>query len=249
MWNEQELERLEEEEHDEMLTELSLIISLLHDYSDDIEYEISRFYSKYGKDGVVTYAEARKYVSEKNHNRRYLVLFLTISDLLYDFVETIKENFGNTFESIRQKECNFFDAETPYETFAWGEDELTWVDRLTNDKEKWLTKIQQDLKQEFVRGRSLDNVIDQLHKRITTMENVLERLLGTEATAASSSFRKRIFKELGVKKYRFYTQRDERVCDVCGPMNGMVFPITQYEVGVTAAPIHPNCRCFTIPID
>lgn len=249
MWDEQALENLEEEEHDEMLTELSLIISLLHDYSDDIESEITRFYRKYGKDGVVTYAEARKYVSEKNHNRRHLVLFLAISDLLDDFVENIKENFGNTFESIRLKECNFFDVEVPYETFAWGEDELTWVDRLTNDKEKWLTKIQQDLKQEFVRGRSLDDVINQLHKRITTMENVLERLLGTEATAVSSSYRKKIFKELGVKKYRFYTQRDERVCNVCGPMNGMVFPITQYEVGVTAAPIHPRCRCQCVAIE
>lgn len=249
MWDEQELEKLEEEEHDEMLTELSLIISLLHDYSDDIESEITRFYRKYGKDGVVTYAEARKYVSEKNHNRRHLVLFLAISDLLDDFVENIKENFGNTFESIRLKECNFFDVEVPYETFAWGEDELTWVDRLTNDKEKWLTKIQQDLKQEFVRGRSLDDVINQLHKRITTMENVLERLLGTEATAASSSYRKKIFKELGIKRYQWFTRRDERVCEQCGPLHGMIFPISQYEIGVTAPPIHPNDRCWTVPID
>ena len=139
--------------------------------------------------------------------------------------------------------------DVPYETFAWGEDKLTWSDRLTNDKQKWLTKIQQDLKQEFVRGRSLEAVINQFHKRITTMENVLERLLGAEATAASSSFRKKIFKELGIKRYQWFTRRDERVCEECGPLHGRVFPINQYEVGVTAPPIHPNDRCWTVPID
>jgi len=39
---------------------------------------------------------------------------------------------------------------------------------------------------------------------------------------------------------------DERTCDVCGPMDGQIFDLKEFEMGLNAPPLHPNCRCTTV---
>ena len=46
------------------------------------------------------------------------------------------------------------------------------------------------------------------------------------------------WKDDGVKRVRWVTAGDEKVCDVCGPRDGKVYPIDK----VPPKP-HPNCRC------
>ena len=42
---------------------------------------------------------------------------------------------------------------------------------------------------------------------------------------------------------RWYTAEDERVCDICGPLNGA--PIEVFGGwAANGPPAHPNCRCF-----
>lgn len=252
MWTEKEFEKLEESEHDTFIDEFDLMVLLLADCKDDIISEISNFYRKYGKDGVVTYAEARKYVSEKDHRRRMAVLFLLIGDLLTNFIDDVSVIGFNLMDEIINKETKFFDLEFSKDDFnrkAWGTDDLDWTERLNANKERWLIYLENDLKQSFVRGRKLDDVVKQLERRFGTIENVMERLFGTETTAMSSMTRRELFKLMGIKRYQFFTRADERTCEVCGSMHGMIFPITQYEVGTTAPCIHPNCRCWTVPVD
>lgn len=53
--------------------------------------------------------------------------------------------------------------------------------------------------------------------------------------------------------WEFETAMDERVCDVCGPLDGEVFSVDELEeyfpdgweigLGVIQANVHPNCRC------
>lgn len=53
----------------------------------------------------------------------------------------------------------------------------------------------------------------------------------------------RAFEEAGVKNVEWVTQRDERVCPVCGALDRKVFPIKKCPM----LPQHYNCRCFVIP--
>jgi hypothetical protein len=55
------------------------------------------------------------------------------------------------------------------------------------------------------------------------------------------------FKALGVERYEFVATLDEHTCELCQPMDGKVFKLSERMVGVTAPPIHPNCRCVTVP--
>ena len=70
----------------------------------DVKREIEDFIKAYGRDGVVTYTEARKWVSRDDHRRRMTVLFLTITTLylsLFDKINKIIGFFAKCSDTIR----------------------------------------------------------------------------------------------------------------------------------------------------
>lgn len=216
---------------------------------DDLEKELRNFYQKYGTDGVVTYREARMWISEQDHTRRLTALLLFVSDRFVSTMSKLNKEFGIMIDGITLKELNFFDVtleKTP--SFKWGADKLDWSVRLSNDGKLWLNRISADIKRALHSGQSLDDVLKLLDKRFVSIEKALKNLGLTESTAVGSIMRREIFSELGVKKYQYYTKVDERRCETCGAMHGLIFPISAFEVGVTASPMHGHCRCWEVPI-
>lgn len=51
------------------------------------------------------------------------------------------------------------------------------------------------------------------------------------------------FKDTGVKKVKWITERDDRVCPVCGPRDGKV-----YDIDKAPSKPHLNCRCILLPV-
>lgn len=252
MYTDEELEQLEEEEHSHAVETFALILLMLSEVSSDLEKEYNSFYQKYGKDGVVTYNEARKWVSEKDHRRRITVMFLLIASQFDKAFVDFENNFRNHLKTIIETEADYFGVDLNIDDILntpWGVDELTWMDRLYAYQDKWIATISNDFKTLLHKRSSLDDVLDELGERFESIEKLLWKLYTTETTAVGSIARREIFKELGIKKYRFYTREDERTCEHCGSLHGLTFPISAFEIGVTASPIHPYCRCFEIPVD
>lgn len=251
MFTDEQLEKLEEEEHEHAIEEFALLVLLLSELFDDLEKELSLFYRKYGKDGVVTYQQARKRVSDSDKRKRQIALFLIIDELFEKYFDNFELNFKSNLQYIVEKEMSFFDTKLDLEDILstpWGEDNLTWNKRLWAYRNKWVTVISNDLKTSFLKRSEFKEVIDSLEDRFKSMEKILWKLYVSESTATNSIGRKKIFKEMGVSKYRFYTREDERTCEQCGSLHGLVFPMSAFEVGVTASPIHPHCRCWEVPI-
>ena len=250
MWNDADFEALEEKELSLTLDEIALMILLISETKTNIENELSRFYRKYGTDGVVTYNDARKYVSSKDRRRRLAVLLLFLSSEFETLYARLEAKFTELEKKILQRESGFFSIDLPddFNEIRWGQDDLSWKDRLHNNVRKWNFTCESDLKQALMKADSIEDILELFEKRFTSIEKVLHRLGITESSAMTAYARKQIFKALGIKQYRYYTQADERTCEECGSMHGLVFPISAYEVGVTAPPIHGRCRCFTIPI-
>ena len=250
MYTEEQFEQLEQEERD--LTDEAIIAMLLilANTKGNLEKELRNFYQKYGKDGVVTYVEARKWVSEQDHRRRLTALTLILTGEFTSALGKIKSEFEKMLKSVIGKETGFFDVTIDLDkllTMPWGADEATWLQRLIDDVDLWNIHIANDWKRAFLQGKSLDDLLEQLTKRFKSIDSIVTKLGLTESTAIGSLARQKIFKELGITKYRFYTKADERTCEICGAMHNLVFPISSYEVGVTASPMHPRCRCFEIP--
>jgi len=217
----------------------------------NLEKELRDFYSKYGKDGVVTYAEARKWVSDQNHQRRLTALLLVTSGAFVVALNDLETHFRSFLTDVIAKEATFFGVKVDVNKLlqkGWGLDDLYWLQRLEANVDLWKSTIAMDIKRAMHKGARLDDVLTQMEKRFDTIEKVIERLGLSESTAVGSLSRQEIFKELGVTKYQFFTNPDEQRCEVCGELHGTIFPISAFEVGVTASPIHPRCRCWEVPI-
>lgn len=249
MYSIEELDELEQEEH--TLTEEAIAIMLLRlsEVHKDLEKELRNFYQKYGRDGVVTYQEARKWVDSKDHRKRILVLYLIMSNRFDKVLVDLEKEFASMLDHVMDKECEYFGEDVKDKVaLAWGVDKLDYSQRLKDNIELWKAQLKMDWKRSLLQRKHIDKVLEELDDRFTTIDRVLEKLTLTESTAIGSLTRQQILKALGYSKYRFYSRPDERRCEQCGSLHGLVFPITAYEVGVTASPIHPRCRCWEVPI-
>ena len=160
-----------------------------------------------------------------------------------------EKEFASMLDHVIEKECEYFGEDVKDKVaFTWGVDDLDYSKRLKDNFDLWKTQIQIDLKRSLLQRKHIDKVLEELDNRFTTIDKVIEKLTLTESTAVGSLTRQQIMKALGYSKYRFYSRPDERRCDQCGSLHGLVFPMTAYEVGVTASPIHPRCRCWEVPI-
>lgn len=251
MWTEDEFIELEQEERDLTDEAILAMLLILAGVKGNLEKELRNFYQQYGKDGVVTYAEARKWISAQDHQRRLTALTILIAGEFTTALGDMEVHFRKFLTEVIDKESTFFGVKLDAEKFLsrkWGVDELYWLERLEADVELWIAYINSDLKQAMHQGKSIDSVLAQLDKRFTSIDRVLQTLGLSESTAVGSMSRKQIFKELGIEKYQFYTKADERTCEICGAMHGLIFPESAYEIGVTASPLHPRCRCWEIPV-
>lgn len=249
-YDESELEQLEEDEHTLTIAALLVFLATMSNTRLQIENELHSFYQKYGKDGVVTYAEARKWVSNKDRRKRLNVLLLAICKP-FDFAHiTLEEEFQEMLIKVVSLEAEFFGIQLDIKALSlkWGYDNLTWSERLAKDVLKWNASVMTDIKRGILQRKHLDDILVDIAKRFDSVASVLETLATSETTAVGSITRHEIFKALGIDEYKFYTRDDEQTCEVCGPMHGRVFPMSAYEVGVTASPMHPRCRCWEVPI-
>lgn len=251
MYTEEQYIQLEQEERDLTDEAIILMLLVLSDLKGNVEKELREFYSKYGEDGVVTYTEARKWISEQDKRRRLTALSIVIGGAFVVTLSKLEKEFRTFLSGISSKECTFFGVSIAIDkllTHKWGVDDLYWLQRLENDVDLWQAYILSDIKRSMLQKKDINQVLKLLDKRFVSINKILERLGLTESTAVGSLTRQAIFKELGINKYQFYTKADERTCDVCGSMHGLIFPISAYEVGSTASPLHPRCRCWEVPI-
>lgn len=129
----------------------------------------------------------------------------------------------------------------------WTTDNRTFRDRCWLDKTQLVHTVQTQLTQGIIRGDSPSVATKAIADQFRVSKNKAGRLVMTESAYFSAQSQKDCFRELDVKFFEIVVTLDELTCAVCGPLDGMVFPMSDYEPGVTANPFHPWCRCCTAP--
>lgn len=251
MWTEEQFIELEQQEREITDDAILAMLLILAGVKGNLENELRSFYQKYGKDGVVTYSEARKWISEQDHRRRLTVLTLLVSSAFLTAFDDLEKHFRTFLKDVIDKEATFFGVSLDVDKLLsrkWGADDLYWLQRLENNVNLWTVRVNNDLKRAMLQRKNLNEIMATLDKRFSSIDSVLKKLGLTESTAVGSLSRQDVFKSLGISKYQFYTKPDERRCETCGALHGLIFPMSAYEVGVTASPIHPHCRCWEVPI-
>lgn len=129
----------------------------------------------------------------------------------------------------------------------WSTDGRTFSDRLWRNKEQLLGTLQTKLTQSVIRGEEPGKAIAEIANQFNIDRKKAGRLVMTESAAFASIAQKDCFKELGVEKFEIVATLDNRTSELCQDLDGEVFDMKDYEVGVTAPPFHPWCRTVTAP--
>ncbi|MCI9000894.1 MAG: minor capsid protein [Clostridia bacterium] len=129
----------------------------------------------------------------------------------------------------------------------WTTDGKTFSDRIWNNKNELTKTLQTELAQATIRGERLDKVINTISKKFDVAKNKAGRLVMTESAFFSSIGQKDCFNSLGVEKYEIVATLDTHTSEICQELDGKVFAMKDYQVGVTAPPFHVNCRSVTVP--
>ncbi|MCE5314616.1 MAG: minor capsid protein [Armatimonadota bacterium] len=80
-------------------------------------------------------------------------------------------------------------------------------------------------------------------KVFTKAQYRMEMIARTEVLRAHNQGRIKFHKQVGVQKLEWMTMDDERMCPVCGELDGKQFDIDR----LPNIPSHPQCRCVLLP--
>lgn len=77
-----------------------------------------------------------------------------------------------------------------------------------------------------------------------------ELIASTEVTRAYAEGNRIAYRESGVvDEWEWRTAADERVCPICGPLDGKQRRLNEpFDIGINAPPAHPRCRCWVVPV-
>ena len=129
----------------------------------------------------------------------------------------------------------------------WTKDNTNWSKRIWGNDGKLVNTLHTNLTQNIITGKPLKDIIDTIEERFNVERNIATRLIMTESAAYHSRAKERCMKDLGCEKYEVIATLDDRTSHICRSMDGKVFDMKDYQVGVTASPFHANCRTVTAP--
>lgn len=129
----------------------------------------------------------------------------------------------------------------------WTADGQTFRDRCWTNKQALVNSVNTQLTQMIIRGEAPDRTISAIAHQFNVSKGKAGRLVMTESAYFSSAAQRDCYGELGVERYRIVASFDKDTCELCGALDGEVFKLSDYQVGLTAPPFHPWCRCCTCP--
>lgn len=115
-------------------------------------------------------------------------------------------------------------------------------------------KMSQEIARELARGmaegRGPRYIASQINKKVEGVGLARARIMArTEIVRAHHKATIGIYKQAGILGIKvmaeWLTAGDDRVCSLCQPLEGEIFPIEKAE---EMLPLHPQCRCTTVPV-
>jgi SPP1 gp7 family putative phage head morphogenesis protein len=129
----------------------------------------------------------------------------------------------------------------------WTPDGKNFSDRIWQSKDQLINTLHTELTQAIIRGDGPDKAIRTIKKKFNTSKYNAGRLVTTESAFFTSAAQRDCFNKLSVEQYELVATLDGKTSEICQELDGKVFAMKDYEVGVTAPPFHCWCRTVTAP--
>ncbi|MCD7812127.1 MAG: minor capsid protein [Ruminococcus sp.] len=95
----------------------------------------------------------------------------------------------------------------------------------------------------FMAGSGIQKMAKEIDDVMQKGRYAAERVVRTESSYFSNQGRLDSYREMGLEEYTYLGGG----CDICMALNGQSFKISEAEAGTNLPPMHPNCKCTTIP--
>lgn len=129
----------------------------------------------------------------------------------------------------------------------WAADGSNFSKRIWKNRAQLVSELHTELTQMMIRGDGPDKAIARLSKRFDVSKSRAGNLVMTESAFFSSAAQRDCFRDLDVEQYEVLETLDSHTCSICADLDGKVFKMSEYEVGVTAPPFHSRCRGCMVP--
>ena len=197
----------------------------------------------------ISVADALK--TEVNHQIEYA--FSTSYDILEKHISDIyKESYYKSAFEIQKSTGSGKLLPPPKDMdnlmgLPWKIDDNSISDRIWKDKSKMMREIEREIAIDINTGRSPQISAENISQKLGVAKSNAKRLILTEEARFGSIAQMQSYKEMGIERYEILATLDLRTSKICQDMDGMIFFVKDYDVGVNAPPFHPRCRTVTIP--
>ncbi|MDY3011999.1 MAG: minor capsid protein [Clostridiales Family XIII bacterium] len=129
----------------------------------------------------------------------------------------------------------------------WASDGKNFSSRIWGNRTKLVNELHTELSRMCLTGAAPERAIRNIAKKMHTSKYNAGTLVMTEAAAFGSAAQADCFNDLGVEEYEICATLDSQTSEICRGLDGKVYGMKDYEVGVTAPPFHVKCRTCTCP--
>ncbi|MDT1996848.1 minor capsid protein [Carnobacterium divergens] len=123
-----------------------------------------------------------------------------------------------------------------------------WSTRLWTNMEDTRSIVNKALNSLLLQGINPNQFAAELKKLMNPLETSkmkAMRLLLTESANIQISVQLDSFQQTGFKEYEYVSE--PRACSICQDLNGKIFTLNESQAGLNRSPMHPYCRCSTLP--
>lgn len=188
--------------------------------------------------------------------KQYQTLFDDISKELSTANKTITEEIKKRLDSISASVISEMvkiyaiekaiadKIKKPAVNSVWGDLVEPWDESLKYQIELANKKIQLNVKSNVALKNinGAENLISPIDKTFSTLKNSTSRIIRSESTRIRGDTNKNIATAAGYTRFRYVAVLDSRTSEICRSMNGKIFPMSAYQIGVTVPPLHYFCR-------
>ena len=121
--------------------------------------------------------------------------------------------------------------------------------RVWTDTQKLAQEIETCVMENTMAGKTSEQTYQNLLDLCGQDMRKTNRLIRTETSYAANQGEKYAYEQANIKEYEFVSALEARTCEICGGLDGKRFPVNASKPGKNFPPMHPHCRCTTMPYD
>ena len=106
-------------------------------------------------------------------------------------------------------------------------------------------KAQEIIARGLLSHQSYNKMADELVEVCKNTKYNARRLVRTQANHFLNLSEFKAYEDLGIEEYKYLATLDYKTCELCQPLDGKIFLLSEKIEGVNFPTIHPHCRCTT----